>query len=110
MATKLKAWQKDDDGRVATNCGGIVNDPGPVPPLPKEATEAQVAEFDAKMRERAISRNRPGRVFVNDGEPWSVAVLVGGTSIVVAEGVGGAVYVRARHEKGGKKPLEAEIG
>ena len=92
MATKLKRWQMDSDGRVATNCGGPVADPGEGQP------------------ERAEKRNRHGRVFVNAGEAWQVLVKIGSKSFVVAEGTGGAAFVRVRHETGGTKPADPGSG
>ena len=97
MPEPQSAFVKDGDGRIAINCGGAI--------IPKTLADTDRA-----------SRNVHGRVFVKNGESFTVTATVNGVDYVVCDGTASAktgkmccLFVRVRAEADVDEPAEPEV-
>lgn len=87
MTVEPTGYVKDDADRIAVNCGGIID---------------SLANTDDA---RAALRNRQARLYVKDGEAYSVQIIVEGRTYTVVEGTASAkagtmcaLFIRVRSE------------
>ncbi len=90
----LEQYIKDGDGRIGINIGGTI--------VPRAVDTADKTD-----------RNLHGRVFIHNGEAFSVVVKAGGKEYMVCDGTATAesgkmcaIFVRVRAEADVTEPVE----